>query len=128
MGDASTSQFICGDSIEWLSRTENDSLPAHYGVFTSIPDISELPGLFGNSFNLKVAEYKAWFISVVALIMQKIALNSYAIFLQSDVRVCGSNGEVQCWIDKSFLCNQAAENNSCVLMWHKLVIKLLKLL
>jgi hypothetical protein len=114
-------EVICADSIEWLSKLEDDSLPIGYCGFTSLPDISEMPHIFGNYSNLKLNEYKKWFTDTVYLFMSKLPDKSYVIFLQSDVR-CTVNGEVVQWIDKSHLCSNAADKtNCCTLMWHKLV-------
>lgn len=114
--------ILCADSIEWLRNIADGGLPRDYGVFTSMPDISEMQPTFGSSSNYKVEEYKEWFRSIAVLLMQKMAYGSYVIFLQSDVRVVNpSTNDMICWIDKSFLCSSAAQDAGCTLMWHKLV-------
>jgi len=46
-------EIVNGDAIEWLSHR---SLPAKTGIFTSIPDISELPEIFSSGPQLKLEE------------------------------------------------------------------------
>lgn len=111
-------EIICGDSIEWLSKIPDGGLPEGYCGFTSLPDISELPTMF---FGTMTAEYKEWFVNAAALFMSKFPNQSYAIYLQSDLRVMDSEGKTTEWIDKSYLCSLAAERAGCKLMWHKLV-------
>eukprot|EP01038_Epipyxis_sp_PR26KG_P010949 gene10949-14702_t len=114
-------EIMCCDSPIYLQTIPVDGFPIGSSVFTSLPDISELPQLFGGYKNLRVKSYETWFTNTVELILNRLPVGGYAIFLQSDVRVC-LDGEVKCWIDKSFLCSLAAHNTGlCTLMWHKLV-------
>lgn len=32
-----------------------------FGIFTSLPDISELPAIYGSGNTLKLGEYKSWY-------------------------------------------------------------------
>lgn len=113
----------CVDALQWLSSFENENFPQGSSIFTSIPDISEIPEMFSGGPTLKVQEYESWFEEVVYLVLSKIQYGSYAIFLQSDVRVCDNNGNLACWIDKSALCNRAAVRlGNCRLMWHKMCL------
>ena len=110
-------EIICGDAIAWLNTFEDNGLPEGYSGFTSLPDISEVMQIF----HTDTVAYKKWFTDSAALFMSKLAVGSYIIFLQSDVRYLSTTGEVSEWIDKSFLCSVAAERTGCVMMWHKLV-------
>jgi len=139
----SSREIICGDSINWLNSFNDAGLPSYYSIFTSLPDISEMPLLFGNGSTLQVQHYKDWldiffglsvnililhftyfrFQSTIALIFRKLAVGSCAIFLQSDVRVMDIKcTEVLQWIDKSHMCSSAADSENCTLLWHKLVL------
>jgi hypothetical protein len=63
-----------------------------------MPDISELPELFGGFCTInpeKVGEYKTWFTDAAALVMSKLPDRAHVIFLQSDVRVINTAGEVR---------------------------------
>ena len=111
--------IICCNALDWLQGIDDNSLPG--SVFTSLPDISELPLLFRGTIDEKCEKYKAWFMDVAELIMNKLAVGEYAIFLQSDVRVQGLHGIHTQWLDKSYLCSAAAEKANCTMMWHKLV-------
>eukprot|EP01041_Mallomonas_annulata_P001507 gene1507-2904_t len=109
---------ICQDALEWLKNLEGD-LPG--SVFTSLPDISELQIFNYHSNPEKIHEYKSWFRDAVSLIFSKMAPGSYAIFLQSDVRI-KINGRVIHWIDKSHLCSSAADLQGMTMLWHKNVL------
>jgi hypothetical protein len=135
MGDADivrvpTRRVVCGDALAWMSSQEQ--FPAGCGVFTSLPDITELSGVLGR---LSVNEYKEWFIDTVSLTLSRLPKNSYAIFLQSPVRVtddAGGSGRVGNsgrggqyvieWIDKSHLCSIAADRSNCRLYWSKIAL------
>lgn len=109
---------ICTDAIEWLKSIPPQGLPKECGVFTSLPDISELPELF---HGFLVKEYKEWFTDTADLIMSRLSVGNYIILLQSDVRMMNTQREVYEWIDKSHLTSIAADRNNCTLVWHKLV-------
>ena len=54
-------KIICCDSIEWLSGVTDHSLPDGYCGFTSLPDIAELPDIYGSGSTLDIAViYKIW--------------------------------------------------------------------
>lgn len=113
-------RVILGDSIAWLKTIEK--FPEKCSGFTSMPDISELQEIFGNSSNYQVDEYKTWFLDTAKLFLSKFSIGSYVIFLQSDTRVYNSNREVCQWIDKSFLCSSAADQQGYKMVWHKMVL------
>ena len=132
---------ICDDTINYL-MTNDDPIPG--SVFTSLPDISELPNIF-NKDSIKdtsnnkdsssnnndarqleiIRRYKEWFTDIVSMIFDKMHTGEYAIFLQSDVRCLdksfkGTN--VLEWIDKSHLVSIAMDRNKDIkIMWHKIV-------
>lgn len=115
-------EVICDDSLKWMANYPEHSLPTGWCAFTSLPDISEMDHLFGSGDSIRVREYEEWFISTASLLLSKLPYNSWCIFLQSDVRVITKAGKVVKWIDKSYLCNKAAEiSGGWTLMWHKLV-------
>lgn len=111
---------VVADSLAWMRSLCPDGLPPGVGCFTSLPDISELPTMFSIGKDLKVDEYKAWFIDTARLVLSRLPVGASCVFLQSDVRVV-RNDVVTHWIDKSYLCSRAAEEESCVMMWHKVV-------
>ena len=87
-------------------------------VFTSMPDISELPTLFRGHM---VKEYKQWFTNAAFEVLSRLQNGAYAIFLQSDVRMMNTRSETYEWVDKSHLIATAAEKAHCNMIWHKLV-------
>ena len=66
--------------------------------------------------------YKDWFVDVAALVFRKLADRSYAVFLQSDIRLQNKTNQVTEWIDKSSLVVRAADREGCKLMWHKICL------
>lgn len=114
-------QIVCTDAMLWLKSVEKESLVG--SVFTSLPDVSELPGVIpGKGLKEKAEPYKEWFTDVAATIMEKIVPGSCAIFLQSDIRIQDTGSLNIQWIDKSFLCSSGAERSGCKLLWHKIVL------
>lgn len=121
-------EVICSDAIKWLEDSPDYGLMG--SVFTSLPDISELPPFHNDISNSvgvhkqinEIKSYKKWFRDTVGLILSKLPTGSYAIFLQSDVRVQDKLGNVIDWIDKSYLCSCAAETTGCAMLWHKISI------
>jgi hypothetical protein len=95
------------DSSVWLARN-----PATEGmsVITSLPDISELPGI-------AIAEYTQWFKARVAQILEWLPTSGVAIFYQSDVKLNGV------WLDKSYLVLAAGESTTTSLLWRKVVCR-----
>lgn len=96
-----------GDALEWLAgRGVLDGA----SVVTSLPDFSEFP-------NFSLDEWKAWFLGAVVRVLQSIPENGVAIFYQTDRK---RDGE---WINKSYLCQQAAGSVGHKLLWHKVVCR-----
>ena len=108
---------ICADAIEWLNSFDKFD----GSVFTSLPDISELPNLSTGGVNERIVYYENWFVNTATKILKLLGDKQYAIFLQSDVRVQSEQGDVSKWIDKSHLCSIASDSAKCTLMWHKVV-------
>ena len=152
-------QVFCQDAVEWLSESI-EPFEKGSSIFTSLPDISELEAtLFKNlstsdldpisALTERVKVYEEWFINVSALILSRLPYHSYAIFLQSPVRVIIREGKkkeqvihndneesldqsqsdlnisknkVVKYIDKSHLLATAAKKANCVLMWKKITL------
>lgn len=112
--------ILVSDSVQWLRDMEG-TLPG--SVFTSLPDISEMPRVFTGVIEKKLEPYKMWFLDAVSLIFARLEPGQCAVFLQSDVRAATKAGGVIEWIDKSFLCSLAAHQNGHVrLLWHKIAL------
>ena len=101
-------EVYCTDAISWLKAVTVS--PAHSYV-ASLPDISEFP-------NYKLTEWRNWFVEAATLILSKTPPTGVAIFFQSDVKVDGT------WVDKSYLCQQAAERVGAQLLWHKIAARI----
>ncbi|KAK3249206.1 hypothetical protein CYMTET_41357 [Cymbomonas tetramitiformis] len=105
-GRAVTRWVHCCDALAWIkSQTAFTEQ-----VITSLPDICELPDC-GNSVHI----YCEWFKETCEIILQKSAPSAIVIFYQSDFKRDGI------WVDKSHLCNVAAERAQSKLLWHKIV-------
>lgn len=76
-------------------------------MVASLPDISEFP-----IFTLD--RWKEWFVATAALILNRCSEDGVSIFYQTDIKLEGR------WIDKSFLCQIAAEQSGHSLLWHKI--------
>jgi hypothetical protein len=112
--------IICTDALEYLKNLPDHSIES---VFTSLPDITELPTIFCDLQLTQVLAYESWFTDVISVILRKLKYSGYAIFLQSDVRVCDKENNVVKWIDKSYLCNDGCSRvHDCYLVWHKIVL------
>ena len=107
--------IICMDANEWL-RTVSD-IPA---VMTSLPDLTESRELqqWGG-----VNGYKEWFLSTVKSILRKLRPGAAAVFYQTDCMLVDSGGEVQHYVDKSFLCSLAAQEVGARMLWHKIALR-----
>ncbi len=96
-----------GDALKWLK--EQNSL-AGCSIITSLPDISEFP-------KLNLAQWKDWFVETATLVMSRCPDDGLALFYQTDIKKDGA------WIDKSFLCQKAAEQIGHVLVAHKIICR-----
>jgi hypothetical protein len=111
---------VVADSLAWMRSLSPEGLPPGVGCFTSLPDISELPTIFSVGQDLKVDEYKDWFLNTARLVLSRLPVGASCVFLQSDVRII-RNDVVTEWVDKSSLCSRAAQEEGCAMMWHKIV-------
>ncbi len=95
------------DAIAWLSAR-----PVLEGasVVTSLPDVSELPGL-------DLDGWKAWFRETAALCVDRCPREGVAIFYQTDVKRAGT------WVDKGYLVQRGAEDAGAALLFHKIVCR-----
>ena len=95
------------DALAWLSAR-----PVLEGasVVTSLPDVSELPGL-------DLGAWKAWFRETAALCVDRCPREGVAIFYQTDVKRAGT------WVDKGYLVQRGAEDAGAALLFHKIVCR-----
>ena len=98
---------FCEDAIAWL---EAKGVQMGCSFVTSMPDISEFPGYSLN-------DWKTWFIQTAKLVLSRCASDGVTIFYQSDIKVNGT------WVDKGYLCQQAAESLGHDLLWHKIICR-----
>jgi hypothetical protein len=105
--DAASREVICGDAFEWLRAH-----PASLGmsVVTSLPDVSELPGM-------PLPRWRDWFTDAARTILQWVPHAGVAVFFQSDIR----HGAV--WVDKAYLVERGAEQAQAVLVWHRIACR-----
>lgn len=95
------------DAIQWLTQA---GVLTGCSLITSMPDYSEFPSITLN-------EWKAWFTRSAELVLSACPDDGVAIFYQTDSKKNGA------WIDKSFLCQKAAEQTGHELLWHKIVCR-----
>lgn len=95
------------DALAWL---ENQPVLEGSSIITSMPDYSEFP-------KLSLAEWKAWFVRVAALLFSRCPDEGVVIFYQRDRKRDGI------WVDKGFLVQKAAEDCGIDLLWHKVVCR-----
>jgi hypothetical protein len=96
------------DALAWLAeRGRIDGA----SVVTSLPDVSELPGL-------GLDGWRRWFTDAAALTMRSVGDDGVALFFQSDIRRDGV------WIDKGALISGAAGQSGMSLLFHKIVCRL----
>jgi hypothetical protein len=95
------------DAIEWLRATGRI---AGASVITSLPDVSEIPGL-------SLEAWKRWFTDAATLAMRSVPDEGVAIFFQSDIRKAGV------WIDKGHLVARGAEEAGLGLLFHRIVCR-----
>jgi hypothetical protein len=100
-------EVICGDGVEFLRRGR---LPEDHAVVTSLPDLSELPGL-------GPAGWRDWFVEAAALACEAVADEAVAVFYQTDVKRDGR------WVDKAHLVLAGADRAGSHLLWHKVVCR-----
>lgn len=99
--------MIQAEALGWLAE---NSAPERTSVFTSLPDLSEVPPL-------DLPGWRAWFIDAARGIVRWVPPSGVAIFYQSDIRHQGA------WIDKGYLVMRAAEEEGARVLWHKIVCR-----
>lgn len=97
------------DALEWLAQS-----PVLEGcsIITSMPDISEFP-------KMSTDEWKDWFTQAASLVLSKCPADGITFFYQTDIKRDGV------WVDKSYLCQKAAEAAGVELIAHKIVCRTL---
>lgn len=100
---------IQAEALGWLRDNAADPTDA---VITSLPDVSELPGLGPG-----LAGWKRWFVDAAAQVIAWPAPGMPSLFFQSDVRHLGE------WVDKAYLVQQAGERVGARLLFHKIVCR-----
>jgi hypothetical protein len=112
-------EIICADTCEWIKSIPREGFGLKSSVFTSLPDISELPQIY---HGYMVEEYKKWFSDTIYELMMRLKIGNCIVLLQSDTRMMTNKREAYEWVDKSFLASEAAARSDCTLIWHKLVL------
>jgi hypothetical protein len=101
-------EVIHGDALDYLSKAP---LPKDgCSFFTSLPDISEL----GKG---SLPGWQEWFREAAMRVLQACPDEGVAIFYQTDIKREGV------WVDKSYLCQQAAERTGHALLWRKVICR-----
>jgi len=95
------------EALTWLATH-----PAARGtsIVTSLPDVSEVPGLGFDG-------WRSWFIDAARHVIRWLPEDGVAVFFQSDIRREGT------WIDKGYLVQRAGEDVGASLLWHKIVCR-----
>lgn len=101
--------MVQADALTWLA--ENPAEPGD-AVITSLPDVSELPGLGAG-----LEGWQEWFVAAAAQVLRWPAPESVTLFYQSDIRYQGR------WVDKSYLVQKAAESVGAALLFHRVVCR-----
>jgi hypothetical protein len=96
----------CAESLAWLAA--QPTLPGT-AVVTSLPDVHET--------SMPLPAWREWFIGAAADILRRIDPDQVAIFYQTDIKQDGA------WIDKSYLCQRAAESAGSALLWHRIALR-----
>ncbi|MCI0569844.1 MAG: site-specific DNA-methyltransferase [Myxococcaceae bacterium] len=96
----------CEDAVAWLSR---QPVWEGWSAITSLPDVSEVA--------MELPAWRAWFVDCAALLLSRVPPDGVAVFYQTDIKREGT------WVDKGYLCQQAAEREGCALLWHKVVCR-----
>lgn len=107
--DTVTRTIHHANALEWLAQSP---ILEGCSIITSMPDISEFP-------LMSLGEWKSWFTSAAELVLSKCPDNGVTFFYQTDIKRDGV------WVDKSYLCQRAAENQGVDLISHKIVCRTL---
>lgn len=96
------------DALSWLSNLAEPIEGS--SIITSMPDFSEFP-------HLSLNEWTTWFTDAAKLVLSRCPSKGITIFYQSDIKKDGV------WIDKSYLCQKAAEQTGDSLVAHKIICR-----
>lgn len=97
------------DALEWLAESQ----PLEKcSIITSMPDISEFP-------TMTLEEWKRWFTLAAEKVLARCPDDGITFFYQTDIKRDGV------WVDKSYLCQKAAEKVGVDLIAHKIVCRTL---
>jgi hypothetical protein len=95
------------EALAWLRA---QGRLAGCSVVTSLPDVTELPGL-------DLPAWERWFVDAARAVIDAVPDEGAAIFFQSDVKRGGA------WIDKGALVQRAADAAGTRLLFHKIVCR-----
>lgn len=95
------------DALNWLAE---QSTLTGCSIITSLPDVSEFP-------KMNLVQWKKWFTDTAALVLSRCPDDGLTLFYQTDIKRDGT------WVDKSFLCQKAAEQMGHELVAHKIVCR-----
>jgi len=95
------------DALQWLAA---GPVLGGCSVVTSLPDVTELPGV-------GFAGWQQWFKRAAALVLSRTPDDGVAIFYQTDVKRSGG------WVDKAYLLERAAEDAQVALLFHQIVCR-----
>jgi hypothetical protein len=100
-------EIVQAEALAWLGGR---AAPERASVVTSMPDLSEVPGM-------DLESWRAWFVDAARAIVRWVPEGGVAIFYQSDIRVDGA------LVDKGYLVLRAAELEGASVLWHKIVCR-----
>lgn len=100
-------EVLVGDGLEWLATHK---LGPESALVTSLPDVSEFPGM-------SVEAWTTWFTDTVATCCRAVHPEGVAIFYQTDVKANGT------WIDKAHRVHTGADAAGSACLWHKVVCR-----
>ena len=103
----SARDVIVGDGLAWLAEHK---LGPDHAIVTSLPDVSEFPGM-------SVTDWSAWFSETVATCCAAAHPQGVVVFYQTDVKREGT------WVDKSHLVHRGADAAGSACLWHKIVCR-----
>jgi hypothetical protein len=107
MEAGATRSVLCEDAVPWLRQHPK---LAGCSFIASLPDVSGFSGL-------DLPGWKRWFIEAAELTLAATPDDGVTIFYQTDIKRAGT------WVDKSYLCHQAAERQQAELLWHRIVCR-----
>src|SRR5690606_23973276 len=79
-------------------------------LITSLPDVSSFP-------EWSLEQWKGWFVEAARACLRATEDSGVTIFHQTDIKREGT------WVDKGYLCHEAAAAEGAALLWHKIVCR-----